>query len=198
MNVSVPKWRYQASLRVARFVAIALSTVDAVVSFKGLLEAGYPLIPSIAISVLVFVIQITVGLFVASGIPVVEWFVDQFFSTSGWWGWITMAFGISILIAVVSVFLVDCWTNYKALSASKANFDVVSAIFSIFLSLGDEFINLVTDQAAKYEAKNAVKERKSNDDSKLSEVYLQARWESAQQQARRLGEEEGERWYYRK
>lgn len=111
-----PSWRYMMTISGGRFLALAMSTADAIVTFVGCRNYGIPVLQAVLLSLIIFFIQLIVGVAVADNINIGDYMDEVFFKVTGPWAGVSEWMGRLILGTVIASYLFDIWSNYMSLS----------------------------------------------------------------------------------
>lgn len=183
--------------RTVRFAAYAITAIDAVISYRGLLAVGYPQQESITLALMILCFQIGVAAWLTSGAPIGEQFSQRFFEDTGTVGHIKRSIGILILLLGAGFYLVDVLTNYWALTngAQEVNLANLPAIvLAIALAIGDEVLATIADFLDLSADAIEKSYREQVDPNQLETTYQRSYRNRAQQLAKELGEAHAETW----
>jgi len=198
---TIQPWRYSVTQKTVRIAALALTGVDAVISYKGLMDVGFGQFEAFTGAAFVLVTQAGVAIALSSGQPIAKRYQARFFEGEGPMGVAARIFGGALLVGLASMYLLDLGSNYFAF-ASGADLttgggvmrSVLAAALAIMFCFGDELLALVADELSVGAALNRVAYRQQVYHAEAQQAYQSAYNSKAQRSAKEMGKEHGQHW----
>ena len=207
--MAIPTWRMNLALKLGRFIAIGMATIDALFSFGGSRNLGYSWIESAVCAAFIFVIQYSVGVAIASRVNIARKMNTTFFDEDGPWGVLLFVCGFLFIFMIVGVYFYDIYTNFAQLAGGAGTalqqsgpmetlemmwLNAASTFWAVTISIGDELVNIVADFLAEDETAVTGEFLRNNADL-ADVVYRQAKMKAAVKSARKKGKQEGANEY---